>query len=650
MSPRAAREWLGIVIVLLGAFAVWVTPAGAVVAETAGGPASYLPLNGAAGSAGVPLHSAIPEGEPPLEYHGGPVMHSQTAYAIFWAPGGESDFPPGYIAGIEKYLEDVGEDSGKPTNVYSVSAQYTETGGEHATYNDSFGGSVIDEHPYPLIEACPPYEGFTGVEYTSCITDEQLASEVQIEITAKSWPHGLGAEYYVVLPPEVGSCFGSEAESGCFDEEFCAYHSYRGTPEPEPVPSTVAVYANISYSPGDVFGCGVGEYPNGHANGNLDDTLSSLSHEANESITDPTLEAWFDFKGFENGDECRNTKDSDDYGEPLGGSFEAEDLFNEEIGTGHYYLQQEWSNDTEECEQRVDPAQPAIGDPGEVTINQSAAFSSAGTVAGAGGISSYHWDFGDSGTSSAANPSHTFTSLGTFPVELTVTDDGGFTYSTEREVTVLPPAQLPEASSSPATSVTAATATLNGSVNPMGRKTTYRFEFGPTTAYGSSTPAAGAGSGASSSAVSAGIAGLSSSTTYHFRLVATNAAGTERGADEVFTTAAVPPAPPPPGRQGTAVVGGVRVRHGSAFVKLSCQGGPCKGSLSLTVRVRIHGHAKVRSIGGASFTIAAGDRATIAVRLNGLGRKLLAAAGRRGVKVTLTGKGIAPRSLVLKKS
>jgi hypothetical protein len=40
----------------------------------------------------------------------------------------------------------------------------------------------------------------------------------------------------------------------------------------------------------------------------------------------------------------------------------------------------------------------------------------------------------------------------------------------------------------PATQVAQTGATLNGTVDPNGKATTYRFDFGTTTAYGSSTP------------------------------------------------------------------------------------------------------------------------------------------------------------------
>jgi hypothetical protein len=420
---------VGALLIAMAACAVGAATAGAVVTTTPdGGRIGYLPLNEAAAGApgAAPIHATVPTGEPPLEWHFGPVMHSHAAYAIFWAPSGFS-FPAGYTAAIETYLKNVAADSGKSTNVYSVSAQYTDETGR-AAYNDSFGGSVVDTHAYPTTGTCAPYEGFFGVEYTKCISDQKMAAEVSTVVTEQGWPHGLGAEYYVVLPPHAGSCFGTTGEE-CFDLEYCAYHNYDETPE--------LVYANISYSPGDVIGCGVGEYPNGKSNGNVDDTLSSLSHEANESITDPTLEAWFDEEGFENGDECRNTPFEEDYGPALGGS--AGSLFNEAIGSGHYYLQQEWSNAIEDCEQRVTPPSLSISGPGQLAPGQNGGFSAAGSIPGDGELVAFEWEFSDGGSASGFSVSHAFAAVGTYSITLTVEDELGFFYSTTRQVNVAVP-------------------------------------------------------------------------------------------------------------------------------------------------------------------------------------------------------------------
>ena len=74
--------------------------------------------------------------------------------------------------------------------------------------------------------------------------------------------------------------------------------------------------------------------------------------------------------------------------------------------------------------------------------------------------------------------------------------------------------------------------TVSGLVNANGSATSARFEYGTTTDYGSSVDAGDDVNGA----VSATLSGLTAGTTYHYRLVATNAVGTTRGADATFTT------------------------------------------------------------------------------------------------------------------
>ncbi len=85
---------------------------------------------------------------------------------------------------------------------------------------------------------------------------------------------------------------------------------------------------------------------------------------------------------------------------------------------------------------------------------------------------------------------------------------------------------------------------LKATVHPQGQPTDYFFEYGITTAYGSQTAQASAGSWDSAKPVTAAVTGLQASTTYHFRVVATNQGGTTRGPDRSFTTLAAPPGDP----------------------------------------------------------------------------------------------------------
>jgi hypothetical protein len=107
-------------------------------------------------------------------------------------------------------------------------------------------------------------------------------------------------------------------------------------------------------------------------------------------------------------------------------------------------------------------------------------------------------------------------------------------------------AAAPTATTGPAENVTATTATVTGTVSPNGEQTNYHFEYGTTTAYGSRTATDNAGGGNNDRPVDANLTGLSPSTTYHYRLVATNGSGTTNGNDATFTT-------PAAGQQATPV-------------------------------------------------------------------------------------------------
>lgn len=82
----------------------------------------------------------------------------------------------------------------------------------------------------------------------------------------------------------------------------------------------------------------------------------------------------------------------------------------------------------------------------------------------------------------------------------------------------------------------------------MGTPTSYRFEYGPTSSYGQSVPESWDETerwvqGNEPEEVDQAIDELEPETTYHYRIVATNALGTIVGQDKTFTTSAAEPTP-----------------------------------------------------------------------------------------------------------
>ena len=104
----------------------------------------------------------------------------------------------------------------------------------------------------------------------------------------------------------------------------------------------------------------------------------------------------------------------------------------------------------------------------------------------------------------------------------------------------------PTVASSAATGIGAEVATLNGTVNPKGGDTMAFFQYGPTTAYGTTTTAQDMGAGSANVTFHASLTGLAPATAYHFRAVALKQGGYLYGADETFKTLAMPVIPTNP--------------------------------------------------------------------------------------------------------
>jgi hypothetical protein len=319
--------WRAASIAVAGALAVGAAVASSAPAAAASRrtPARRVAIGGALAPRTHPTSaSSWATGKPNLRYHGGPVMHANTTYAIYWVPNGKT-MSAAYQANIDRYFTDAAADSGKTSNVYSVETQYYDTHG-FVGYDQAFGGSVVVQRRFPR-NGCPRYGGM-GV----CLTDKQIAVEVANVVTAQGWPTDAQHAYFLYLPKDVGTCV-DRSGSACAFTDFCAYHSgaYLGT---KPM-----LYANEPY--GETKKSCTLPIP---ANGNpADSTINTTSHEHREMINDPLLNAWFDRDGNEGSDKCAWK-----FGTLLGAT--PDGPYNQVINGDAYLLQQEWSNATNDCE------------------------------------------------------------------------------------------------------------------------------------------------------------------------------------------------------------------------------------------------------------------------------------------------------------
>ena len=110
----------------------------------------------------------------------------------------------------------------------------------------------------------------------------------------------------------------------------------------------------------------------------------------------------------------------------------------------------------------------------------------------------------------------------------------------------------PTVTTDPPSDITETTATLNGTIDPGGIQSSYRYEYGLDTNYGQNTALVDAGSGNGANTAPQGISGLDPNTTYHYRIIGSNSSGPIVGEDVPLTTA-----PAAPVVAGSAVVSAI---------------------------------------------------------------------------------------------
>ena len=218
----------------------------------------------------------VPGAGIPLIYHGGPVMTTNKTYAIYWVPSGYS-----IAAGLRH--DDQPVLHGRRAR--QRHGRRTSTPSRHAVldgiqYNSTFGGSFTDTNRVPG-------QRLPALRRAARVPDRRAAPDRDQQ---RDREPGLGQERH----EHVLHVHGAERRQLLrLERQHVRVHGLLRLPRHRPAR---ARSTPTSRTRGSRRGCDEGQYPNGSSN-HADPTINVTSHEHNEAITDPQLNAWYDAAG-----------------------------------------------------------------------------------------------------------------------------------------------------------------------------------------------------------------------------------------------------------------------------------------------------------------------------------------------------------------
>jgi phosphate-induced protein 1 len=251
-----------------------------------------------------------------INYNGGPVLKSSSVpiYLIWYGNwNGTGSNTQATVTLVEHYLNSLG---GTPYEL--INSTYGDTTG-NVSGGVHVGGAIFD----------------TGSQGTR-LTNSRLTS-----IVTRSLSNGLPTDangVYMVLTSS------NVSEQG-FCTSFCGFHTH------QTINSTDIKWGFVGNPDRCPSGCEIQTTgPNSpSANvGGADGLINVLTHEQEEAISDPDLNAWFDSSGQENADKCNfnfgttSTCAAGSLCTAAGNAARAK--FNQTFGNNDWMIQQNWEN------------------------------------------------------------------------------------------------------------------------------------------------------------------------------------------------------------------------------------------------------------------------------------------------------------------
>jgi hypothetical protein len=200
-----------------------------------------------------------------ISYHGGPIMTGTTHVYYIWYGNWSGNTATTILPAL---ASNIGGSS-----YFNINTTYTNGSGTHVTNAVSYVTSVNDNY-----------------SQGTSLTDAKVQAVVTSAISSGGLPYDASGVYFVLTSADVN-------ESSGFCTQYCGWHTYANTTKG---PVKYAFIGNPDRCPSACEAQTTS--PNGNAG--ADGMASIISHELEESVTDPLLNAWYDQRGQENADKC----------------------------------------------------------------------------------------------------------------------------------------------------------------------------------------------------------------------------------------------------------------------------------------------------------------------------------------------------------
>ena len=243
-----------------------------------------------------PTGNAKPGGSNGINYHGGPLILGTTHVYYIWY--GNSSWPSSSANSILTNLaQNIG---GSP--YFNINTTYYDSTNTRVTNAVTYNGAASHAETYG-----------------TSLSDNQIE-----QVVADTNPTDTNAVYFVLTGPDV------TASSG-FCTSYCGWHTHAT------INGRDIKYAFVGDAASQCPSSCMAQTTSPNGDGGADGMASVISHELEEAVTDPDLNAWYDRRGQENADKCAWTFGTE-YTVSNGSKA------NMRLGSLDYLIQRNWVN------------------------------------------------------------------------------------------------------------------------------------------------------------------------------------------------------------------------------------------------------------------------------------------------------------------